>query len=245
MNIDSASTSDRIAPSRNPSVFRTASSLVRSRTDCAIVLAATSPNMNSTTDEMATMIAPMSPTCEANPSTKPFSVVVSRLESGVGEHLVELAAQRDGLRRIRDAHHVPSDQPLLRGRAGVLDQVVVLEEELRLVDALAGVVDPGDVELPARTRLRLVDRAAQRHPVADLPLHPLGQVPADDRALPIAGKRLPLLGRHDELRIDARTRLRDRRRSMVSGVVSSRYMPLNHVWCVTLSTPGTRSSSAW
>ena len=60
----------------NPSVFSTASSLVRSRTDCAIVLAATSPNINSTTVAIAIMIAPMSPICLAKPSTNPFSVVV-------------------------------------------------------------------------------------------------------------------------------------------------------------------------
>ena len=76
MNSDSASTSVRIAPPENPSVFSTASSLVRSRTDCAIVLAATSPNMNSTVDEIAIMMLPMSPICLANPSTNPFSVVV-------------------------------------------------------------------------------------------------------------------------------------------------------------------------
>ena len=76
MKSDSARTSARIAPPVKPSVLRTASSLVRSRTDCAIVLAATSPNMNRTTDEIAIMMAPMSPICVANPSTNPFSVVV-------------------------------------------------------------------------------------------------------------------------------------------------------------------------
>ena len=76
MNSDSASTSVRIVGPENPSVFSTASSLVRSRTDCAIVLAATRPNMNSTVDEIAIMMLPMSPICFANPSTNPFSVVV-------------------------------------------------------------------------------------------------------------------------------------------------------------------------
>ena len=38
---DSASTSETIVTFENPSVFRTASSLVRSRTDWAIVLATT------------------------------------------------------------------------------------------------------------------------------------------------------------------------------------------------------------
>ncbi len=76
MNSDSASTSVRIATPENPSVFSTASSLVRSRTDCAMVLAATRPNMKSTVEEIAIMMAPISPICFAKLSTKPFSVVV-------------------------------------------------------------------------------------------------------------------------------------------------------------------------
>ena len=76
MNRDSARTSVRIIGPEKPSVFSTASSLVRSRTDCAIVLAATRPNMTSTVDEMAIMMLPMSPICLAKPSMNPFSVVV-------------------------------------------------------------------------------------------------------------------------------------------------------------------------
>ena len=50
------------AVARSPASSAPPSSLVRSRTDCAIVLAATSRIMNSTTDRIAIMIAPMSPT---------------------------------------------------------------------------------------------------------------------------------------------------------------------------------------
>ena len=95
--------------------------------------------MKSTTDEMAIMIAPMSPICFAKPSMKPF--LGRRLGFGrrVGEHLVERAAQRHGLGRVRDLHDVPADQPLALG--AVLVEIVVPEEELRLVDAVVAVVD--------------------------------------------------------------------------------------------------------
>ena len=59
---DSTSTSVRIKPSLNPSVFSTASSLVRSRIDCAMALPATNRMKNITIDAIAIMIAPMSPT---------------------------------------------------------------------------------------------------------------------------------------------------------------------------------------
>ncbi len=51
MKSDSARTSTRIRPPEKPSVLSTASSLVRSRTDCAIVLAAMSSMVKSTADE--------------------------------------------------------------------------------------------------------------------------------------------------------------------------------------------------
>ena len=136
MNSDSASTSDRIAPSENPSVFSTASSLVRSRTDCAIVLAATSPNMNSTVDEIAIMIAPMSPIWLAKPSTKPFSVVVLVSAEELANISSNLRLNVDGLRRIGDLDDVPADQTLSAGVRFSIE-VVVAEEELRLVDAVA------------------------------------------------------------------------------------------------------------
>ena len=95
-----------------PSVFSTPTSLVRSRTDCAIVLAATSSIVNSTATRIAIMIAPMSPICFAKPSTNPFSVVVfvsadelANIPSNFARHLLRL-------RRIRDLHHVPADEAI-------------------------------------------------------------------------------------------------------------------------------------
>ena len=73
---DSTSTSARTSPSEKPSVLSTASSLVRSRTDWAIVLAATSRIVKNTAVTMPRMIAPMSPICFANACTNAFSVVV-------------------------------------------------------------------------------------------------------------------------------------------------------------------------
>ena len=117
----------------------TASSLVRSRTDCAIVLAATSPNMNSTTDEIAIMIAPMSPTCLAKPSTNPFSVVVFVSADELANISSNVRLSSTDCDGIGDLHDVPADQPLAVG--AVLVEVVVAEEELRLVDAVVAVVD--------------------------------------------------------------------------------------------------------
>ena len=73
---DSERTRARILLSVKPTVLSTASSFVRSRTDCTIVLAATKPNINRTVDAIAIMMEPISPTCLAKPSMKPFSVVV-------------------------------------------------------------------------------------------------------------------------------------------------------------------------
>ena len=89
----------------------------------------------------------------------------------------------------------------------VLVEVVVAEEELRLVDAGLAVVDADDVELPDLALLRLPDRALDRHAVAELPAEPLRQIDADDRALPIGQPGLHLLGRQLELRVDLQERL--------------------------------------
>jgi hypothetical protein len=76
MRVDSSSTIRRIRPSPNPSVFSTASSLMRSRMACAIVLPATSRIVNIAIATIHIMIEPMSPTCFAQSETKAFSVFV-------------------------------------------------------------------------------------------------------------------------------------------------------------------------
>ena len=95
-----------------------------------------------------------------------------RLGRRVGEHLVERAAQIDGLRRIGNLDDVPADLPLALGP--ILVEVVVPEEHLRLVDGVAAVVDADDVEFPrGAAALRQPDRRGQRNSVADLPAEPL------------------------------------------------------------------------
>ena len=66
---------------------------------------------------------------------------------------------------------------------------------------------PDQVELPDLALFRLPDGAGERNPVADVPPEPLGEVPADDGALPIGKPRLHLVGRQAELRIDFEERL--------------------------------------
>ena len=61
-------------PLPNPSVFSTASSLVRSRIACAIVLPETSRIVNIAMPTIHIMIEPMSPTCFAQSETNAFSV---------------------------------------------------------------------------------------------------------------------------------------------------------------------------
>ena len=192
MKSDSASTSARIAPPEKPSVLSTASSLVRSRTDCAIVLAATRPNMNSTVEEIAIMIAPMSPICFAKLSTNPFSVVVfvSADELANISSNVRLSATACDGSAILTTYQPTCPSPC----GAVLVEIVVPEEELRLVDAVLAVVDAGDVELPGLSLLRLPDRAGQRNAIADLPAEPLGEIPADD-ARPAGRRARPSPGR--------------------------------------------------
>ena len=89
----------------------------------------------------------------------------------------------------------------------VLVEVVVAEEELRLVDARLAVVQPDDVELPDLALLGLPDRAHDRNAIADLPAEPLREVDADDRALAIGEPRLHLIRRNLVLRVDLHERL--------------------------------------
>ena len=150
--------------------------------------------MNSTVEEIAIMMLPMSPICLAKPSTNPFSVVVFVSAAEFGEHLVERAAQVDGLRRIGDLHDVPADLALARG--AVLVEVVVAEEHLRLVDGVATVVETDDVELPrGADAFRQPDRRGQRNAVAELPAETLGEIAADDGPLPVVAPGLNLRGR--------------------------------------------------
>src|SRR5262249_9505729 len=76
MTSDSSSTLPRMRPSPKPSVFSTASSFVRSRMACAMVLPATSRMVNIAIATIHIMILPMSPICLAQSETNCFSVAV-------------------------------------------------------------------------------------------------------------------------------------------------------------------------
>src|SRR6185369_7606864 len=77
IRIDSTSTRPSTRPLEKPSVLSTASSLVRSRTDCAIVFASTSRNsVKRTAARIEMMIALMFPTWLTNPCRNAFSVEV-------------------------------------------------------------------------------------------------------------------------------------------------------------------------
>ena len=151
MNRDSARTNVRIRALENPSVFNTASSLVRSRTACAIVLATTRRIVKSTAVKMAIMIDLMSPTCLAKPSMKAFSVVVFVSAAEFANMRVEGCcdfARWDGSCDLDHDTSPTNPSPMLP----VLVQIVVTKKESVLVHrwtALA-VVDADKVELPGR-----------------------------------------------------------------------------------------------
>ncbi len=72
----SASTKPSTLPLLKPSVFRIASSGMRSRTLCAIVLPTTSSSVKNTANRIQRTIRPMSPICLKKPMLKSFSVWV-------------------------------------------------------------------------------------------------------------------------------------------------------------------------
>ena len=136
---DSSRTSDRIRPSLKPSVFRTPSSLVRSRIDCAIVLPATKQDDEHDDGGDRDHDRPMSPICLAKSATNAFSVAVL-VSAGEFANIASIALGELVRRRgSATLDHVPADLVAEAGRgAHRLVQVVVVEEELRLVDAAAG-----------------------------------------------------------------------------------------------------------
>ena len=170
-----------------------------------MVVAAISRMLKSTAVTIATMIAPMFPTWLAKPSMKPFSVVVFVSACELANMFVEGRRQFERPRRVRDADDMPPDQPC--PALPVLVEIVVSEEQLRLVDALAAVVDADDVELPGACPVSLPDRRLDRDAVADR--QPKRSARSRRRSRP--GGRQPrraLLGRQGELRVQVEVRLR-------------------------------------
>ncbi len=111
------------------------------------------------------------------------------------------------MRRVGNLHDVPADQAFAAGPVFV--EVVVAEEELRLVDALFTVVDADDVEFPGdAAALGLPNRGLERHAIADLPVESFRQIGANDSPLTIIEPRLHLLWWQDVLGIDLHERFR-------------------------------------
>ena len=171
---DSASTRPSTPRSVKPSVLSTASSPIRSRTDCAMVLPATSRMVKKTTATMAIRIA----ADVADLLGEALHEGPLGLGLGLGRRVGELGVDRRGdLGRplgVVDPHDVPADDALAPG-AGLVEVVVVEEEAGRVGALLGALVDAHEVELPAAAAVLLApDRRLDRDPVADLPAEPLG-----------------------------------------------------------------------
>ena len=152
---------DRTRPSLKPSVLSTASSLVRSRIDCAMVLPVTSRIVKSTAPAIAHHDA--ADVADLLGEAGDEGLLGRRSWSrSASSRTCASSCLRDvlGLRRVLQLDHVPADLVVAVGLvADRLVQVVVVEEELRLVDALLGrVVDAVDGELPRRAVGRAIDR---------------------------------------------------------------------------------------
>ena len=121
ISVDSSSTILRIRPSPNPSVLSTASSLVRSRTACAIVLPVTSRMVKSAMPTIPIMILPMSPTCLAQSETNAFSCSSwSPTESSRTSHRFSRRSRRAV--GIGDREDVPAVPVAEAARAGIVSR---------------------------------------------------------------------------------------------------------------------------
>ena len=132
---------------------------MRSRTDCAMVLPATSRMVKNTALTIAITI-------DADVADLLGEALGERtlrfglgLIGRVGEFGVDLRGDPRGLVGIGNAHGVPADLPLVE--LPRLLEVIVAEKELAGVGALfRAVVDADDVEFPLRLAGRLRPRSA-------------------------------------------------------------------------------------
>src|SRR5262249_50099733 len=128
-----------------------------------------------------------------------------RFGERVAERVVDRDRRRGRLVRILDLLDEESHR-VTTARIELLHefvQIVVLEEELRLVGrGFRAVVDAAQRERP-RPR---IDRALKRNLVADLPAVLLRELAAGDRPRAISEKRLALLGAEPVLGIDVEKR---------------------------------------
>ena len=161
--------------------FSTASSGMRSRTDCRIVLPVRNSSVKSTAPTMAFTIAPTSPSCRscACAYSASFWVSVSSGEFANSASIVaHICADRS---RIVDAHDERKHPPLVE-QSRLVEVGVVDDDAVRLRGRAGHVIGTDDLEVPVGAAILLDDRRAQRHPIADLPAVRLHQQLADERA---------------------------------------------------------------
>ena len=143
-----------------PIALSTPSSSVRSRTDWAMVLPATSRMVKNTALSTAITIAPMSPICWAKPAANAPSGFGFGFVGRVGEFCVDLCGdcRRPG-RRPGDPDDVPADLSFAAG-AGFIE-IIVAEIQAGGVGRFFGAVeDADDFEFPRRLVGRLRPRSA-------------------------------------------------------------------------------------
>ena len=203
MSSDSTSTSTSTARSVKPTVFSTASSPVRSRTEMAMVLPVTSSSVKNTTLPMATIRNSMLPICSTKEAMNAYSRWVRVSQAELAKRLVDGLGHRDGVGARRHAHRVPA-HVALRPRRRLLLQVVPAEPELReVVVGARARVDAAHVELPVAGE----DRALDRDAVADLPAEAVGGGLAHHGALLVGQEGLPLVVGDQELAVHVPVRL--------------------------------------
>ena len=117
-SVDSTRPTSNLLPPAQPSVFKTASSLVRSRTAWAMVLPVTSRMVNSAMPTIHIMILPISPTCFAQSDTNAFSVLVFVSEgelANIASIFAAICGARSGSAIVKTYQLYLSRNPLCAG----------------------------------------------------------------------------------------------------------------------------------
>src|SRR6516162_3592334 len=200
----SASTKPSTLPSEKPSVLSTASSGIRSRTLCAMVLPTTSSRVKNTANRIQRTMRPMSPICLTKLTLKSRSVWVL-VSSAEFEHGIDRARHLLCVAALGELEDVEILAPLHAELVGLV-QIVLLNE--RQVGAFFPVVvlaieDAHQVEGPCLAAVLLrVDIGLDRNFLANLPTILVGELLAGDHAGTCMNEGLPVCLRHHPLRVD-------------------------------------------
>ena len=145
---DSASTSPTTAVLPNPYVFKTASSGIRSRTDCIIVLPVTNSSANITAADDGVDEKPDVADLRDLRAEPILLALRLRLGRRVGEQRVDLLRDLGGPARVVDLHEVQS-HGAVGGLARLVEVVVVDPELARRHSAGRRAIRADDLEVPA------------------------------------------------------------------------------------------------